>query len=117
MLTQAAGGRSTCFSGGAIRIAGREPRLAEHRDVWRESNVMFRDAVSCRGFESLEHFGQECRQILPGIIELGSWRQSIIDTLSGAADWPARSRFLWTLEQKENLLFGITARFVASIGD
>jgi hypothetical protein len=26
-------------------------------------------------------------------------------------------RFLWTLEQKENLLFGITARSLASIGD
>jgi hypothetical protein len=27
------------------------------------------------------------------------------------------SRFLWTLEQKENLLFCITARSLASIGD
>jgi hypothetical protein len=39
LATQVADRRSTCFGGGAIRIADREPHLAKYMDLWRESNV------------------------------------------------------------------------------
>jgi len=29
-----------------------------------------------------ERVGQESRQVLPGIIELGSWRQSLVDAMA-----------------------------------
>jgi hypothetical protein len=39
---------------------------------------------TCRGFESGERVGQDSRQFFPGIIELGSWRQSLVDAIAAS---------------------------------
>jgi hypothetical protein len=40
--------------------------------------------LRCRGFESVERFGHKSRQFFPEIIDLGNWRQSLIDAMAEA---------------------------------
>jgi hypothetical protein len=79
LVDQAIYGRARLGAGSLVIWVEGEP----HDGLGAEPVLL--EAVSCfasgRGFESVERFGQDSRRIFAGIIDLGIWRQSLLDAM------------------------------------